>query len=282
MPAFVIVDGVPVPSFFYGTAWKEDRTARLTEQALQAGFRAIDTANQRRHYFEEGVGQGLQAFLRAGTVRREDLFLQTKFTYAPSQDHRKPYDESASFAVQVAQSAASSLEHLGVDRLDSYVLHGPYSQRGLTEPDREVWRAMEALHASGTVRFLGVSNVDLAQLQALHDFAAVKPRFVQNRCYASQGWDRDVRAFCGEHGIRYQGFSLLSANRRELQAPRFDELAAKYNREVAQIVFRFARQVGMISLTGTTSLEHMRADLDIDDFELTPAELAWIETAAVR
>jgi len=282
MSAFVTVDGVPVPSFFYGTAWKEGRTAQLTQQALQVGFRAIDTANQRKHYFEEAVGQGLQAFLQAGTVRRDDLFLQTKFTYAPSQDHRKPYDPSASFAVQVEQSAASSLQHLGVDRLDSYVLHGPYSHRGLVKADHEVWRAMEALHASGKVRFLGVSNVDLEQLQELHDFAAVKPRFVQNRCYASQAWDRDIRVFCDQHGIFYQGFSLLSANRRELQAPLIDELAAKYNRVVPQIVFRFARQVGMIPLTGTTSLEHMQVDLDIDDFELTPAELAWMESIALR
>lgn len=282
MPSFVTIDGVPVPGFFYGTAWKEERTAELTEQALQAGFRAIDTANQRKHYHEEGVGRGLQAFLQAGAVQRDDLFLQTKFTYARGQDHRKPYDENASYTVQVEQSAASSLAHLGVDRIDSYVLHGPYSQRGLTKPDREVWRAMEALHASGKVRFLGVSNVELDQLEELHDFAAVKPRFVQNRCYASQGWDRDVRAFCAEHGIHYQGFSLLTANRRELQAPFFDELAARYDRHVPQIVFRFAMQVGMIPLTGTTSVEHMQTDLDIDDFALTPAEVERIESIALR
>jgi diketogulonate reductase-like aldo/keto reductase len=282
MTAFVTLDGVQVPSFFYGTAWKEARTAQLTEQALQAGFRAIDTANQRKHYHEEGVGKGLQAFLQAGAVTRDHLFLQTKFTYARGQDHRKPYDESASFAEQVAQSFASSLQHLGVDRLDSYVLHGPYAGRGLTSADHEVWRAMEALHAGGKVRFLGVSNVELEQLQILHDFAAVKPRFVQNRCYASQAWDRDVRAFCAERGIRYQGFSLLTANRRELQAPLFDELAMKYHRDVTQIVFRFAKQIGMIPLTGTTSVEHMRSDLDTDDFALTAAELARIENVARR
>ena len=99
--------------FIYGTAWKEERTAALTELAIRAGFRAIDTANQRRHYFEEGVGQGLSAAYRAGIVSRADLFFQTKFTYQGGQDHRLPYDPAASFSEQVAQSMASSLEHLG-------------------------------------------------------------------------------------------------------------------------------------------------------------------------
>ena len=65
---------------------------RLTEMALRAGFRGIDTANQRRHYFEAGVGEALSAAYTAGVVTREDVFLQTKFTYQRGQDHRLPYD----------------------------------------------------------------------------------------------------------------------------------------------------------------------------------------------
>src|SRR5271169_4669587 len=114
-----------LPSFLYGTAWKEDRTPALTQLAVRMGFRGIDTANQRRHYFEAGVGQGLAAGYRTGVVTREDLFLQTKFTYQPGQDHRLPYDPAARPSVQVAQSMASSLEHLGTDLVDSYILHGP-------------------------------------------------------------------------------------------------------------------------------------------------------------
>ena len=116
-----------VPDFLYGTAWKEERTAALTELALRMGFRGIDTANQRRHYFEAGVGQGLAAAYRDGVVARSDLFLQTKFTYQRGQDHRLPYDAAADLSVQVAQSLAGSLEHLGTDHVDSYVLHGPSS-----------------------------------------------------------------------------------------------------------------------------------------------------------
>src|SRR5436305_4949807 len=103
------------PTFLYGTAWKEDRTAALTELALRLGFRGIDTANQRRHYFEAAVGEGLAAAYRAGIVARADVFLQTKFTYQSGQDHRLPYDPAARLSVQVAQSLAGSLEHLGTD-----------------------------------------------------------------------------------------------------------------------------------------------------------------------
>src|SRR5579862_8544291 len=116
-----------LPYFLYGTAWKEERTPALTELALRMGFRGIDTANQRRHYFEEGVGQGLAAAYRHGFVKRDDLFLQTKFTYQRGQDHRLPYDPASPLSVQVAQSLAGSLEHLGTDHVDSFVLHGPSS-----------------------------------------------------------------------------------------------------------------------------------------------------------
>src|SRR5437879_9929695 len=125
----------PLPDFLYGTAWKQDRTQSLTELALRMGFRGIDTANQRRHYVEAGVGQGLAAAYGAGVVTRADLFLQTKFTYQHGQDHRLPYDPAAPLSVQVAQSMASSLEHLGTDYVDSYVLHGPSSGYDWTEAD---------------------------------------------------------------------------------------------------------------------------------------------------
>src|SRR5215472_15945512 len=114
---------LPVPDFLYGTAWKEDRTAELTELAIRTGFRGIDTANQRRHYYEAGVGEGLAAAYRTGIVKRADLFLQTKFTHQDGQDHRLPYDPAASLPVQVAQSLASSLEHLNTAYVGSSVLH---------------------------------------------------------------------------------------------------------------------------------------------------------------
>jgi len=250
-----------IPDFLYGTAWKEDRTAALTELAIRSGFRAIDTANQRRHYIEAGVGQGLASAYAAGLVTRADLFLQTKFTYQDGQDHRLPYDPAATLSVQVAQSMASSLEHLGTDHVDSFVLHGPASRSHWTTDDFETWQAMIKERDAGRTRLLGVSNISLGQLQQMARAHAEPPAFVQNRCYASRGWDRDVRAFCRDRNIVYQGFSLLTANQQVLGHPTITALAAQMHATPAQIVFAFARHVGMLPLTGTTNAEHMKQDL---------------------
>jgi diketogulonate reductase-like aldo/keto reductase len=269
-----------VPACLYGTAWKEDRTAALTELALRTGFRGIDTANQRRHYFEAAVGQGLAAAYRDGLVSRADLFLQTKFTYRDGQDHRLPYDPAADLATQVAQSMASSLEHLGTDHVDSYVLHGPASGHGWTEEDAEVWQAMVRERDAGRTRALGVSNVSRRHLDQLLAVHAERPAFVQNRCFARRGWDRDVRAVCAVHGIVYQGFSLLTANPEVLGHPLVRSIAARVGATLSQVVFRFARAVGMLPLTGTTSVEHMRQDLASDAVALSPDEVRAIERLA--
>jgi diketogulonate reductase-like aldo/keto reductase len=270
----------PIPAFLYGTAWKEDRTAALTELALQSGFRGIDTANQRRHYFEAGVGQALAAAYRAGVVKREDLFLQTKFTYQPGQDHRLPYDPQATPAVQVAQSMASSLEHLGTDYVDSYVLHGPSSGYGWTDDDAEVWEAMKKERDAGRTRLLGVSNVSLQHLQQMEAARSEAPAFVQNRCYARLGWDRDIRQFCAQRNITYQGFSLLTANVEVLRHPVLSNLAASLKATPAQIVFAFGRQAGMLPLTGTSSAEHMKQDLASLNLALPPDAVRQIESLA--
>jgi diketogulonate reductase-like aldo/keto reductase len=91
-------------------------------------------------------------------VAREELFLQSKFTYRRGQDDRLPYDPDAPVAAQVEQSFASSLEHLGTGVIDSYLLHGPSQRAGLAPADWEAWRAMEAIHEGGRARLLGVSN----------------------------------------------------------------------------------------------------------------------------
>lgn len=263
------------PAILYGTAWKEERTEELTRLALEAGFRAIDTANQRKHYVEAAVG----AALAASGVAREDVFLQTKFTYARGQDHRIPYDPRAPLAEQVRQSFARSQEHLGARVIDSYVLHGAWAH-GWSAEDREVWGAMEALHAAGLARTLGVSNVDLYQLSGLCDVASVAPAWVQNRCFARTGWDRGVRAFCRARGITYQGFSLLTANQRELSSPAMAEIARRAGATVAQVVFAFARAVGMVPLTGTSDRRHMDEDLASLAISLEPADVERIERIA--
>ena len=266
-----------VPRFIYGTAWKEGETQRLTELALQQGFRGIDTANQRRHYHEAAVGRAISTSIANGLVDRDDLFLQTKFTFVRGQDHRLPYDLKAPIAIQVEQSFASSLEHLDVETIDSYLLHGPATSAGLTADDFAAWRAMESIHRSGRARLLGVSNVTFEQLQLLCQQADVRPAFVQNRCYADRGWDRQVREFCAANALIYQGFSLLTANRKILASGDIDRIARRYDRTSAHIVFRFALDVGILPLTGTSSASHMQQDLDVFDIRLEPEEVQRIE-----
>jgi diketogulonate reductase-like aldo/keto reductase len=262
-------------SFLYGTAWKEDDTERCVRDALAAGFRGIDTANQRKHYFEAGAG----AAIASSGIARDQLFIQTKFTFVDGQDHRLPFDPDAPIANQVAQSFASSLEHLRTTYVDSLVLHGPSQHHGLGPDDHEAWRAMEKLVAQGNVRALGASNVTAQQIADLVAFANVKPLYVQNRCYARTGWDQLARNVCKQHGITYQGFSLLTANRQVLAHRGVTDIAKRYAKTPAQIVFRFAQQIGMLPLTGTTKLDHMRQDLAIEDITLTAGELALVEAA---
>jgi diketogulonate reductase-like aldo/keto reductase len=268
-----------VPDFLYGTAWKEERTPALTELALRTGFRGIDTANQRRHYFEAGVGQGLTTAYQAGLVTRADLFLQTKFTYQRGQDHRLPYNPAARLSDQVSQSMASSLEHLGTDYVDSYVLHGP-SSYDWTDADSEVWAAMIRERDAGRTRLLGVSNVSLQHLEQMAAVHTEAPAFVQNRCFARLGWDRDVRLFCSERKIIYQGFSLLTANPEVLQHPLVTGLAARENATPAQIVFAFARTVGILPMTGTSNAEHMKQDRASLDLSLSEDAVSSIESLA--
>lgn len=268
---------VSIPSFMYGTAWKKEATTTLVLQAVEAGFTAIDTANQLIHYQEALVGDALLELAKQGTPR-DRLFLQTKFTPVNGQDHRTPYDAQADLTTQVRQSFESSLAHLHTDYLDSYVLHGPYYRRGLGAEDWEVWGAIEALYGAGKTKMIGISNVTAEQLRLLCERATHKPMVVQNRCYAALGWDQEVREICRAHHIIYQGFSLLTANREIFADPEVRAMAAKYGMGLAQLVFRFAMQIGMLPLTGTTNRQHMKEDLESDRFTIVPEDLRRLET----
>ena len=273
-------NNVDIPSFMYGTAWKKDATAQLVQLAVSSGFTAIDTANQLIHYQEALVGEALVALDNRG-IKRETLFLQTKFTSVEGQDHRTPYDASADIATQVGQSFESSLKHLHTDYVNSYVLHGPYSRAGLGKADCEVWAAFEEIYKSGRTKMIGISNVTAGQLAQLCEQAEIKPMVVQNRCYAVLGWDQEVREICQANQIIYQGFSLLTANRDVLREPEILEMAKRLKTGPQQVIFRFAMQIGMLPLTGTTSEQHMKEDIQVERLELTPEETKRIEMIAV-
>ncbi len=267
---------ISIPSIMYGTAWKKEETARLVQRAVETGFQAIDTANQLIHYDEARVGDALRELAKDG-FSRESLFLQTKFTSVNGQDHRTPYDASADLTTQVKQSMDSSLKHLHTEHVDSYVLHGPYSQQGLGPEDWEVWAAIEGLYSTGKTRMIGISNVTADQLSQLCTNATVKPMVVQNRCYAALGWDLEVRKICSAHDIIYQGFSLLTANAKVMADRQVRAIAAKSGSTVAQVIFCFAMRIGMLPLTGTTSTQHMGDDLQSGQLQLSPEDIQWIE-----
>jgi diketogulonate reductase-like aldo/keto reductase len=136
-----------------------------------------------------------------------------------------------------------------------------------------VWQAMENIVLSGGARQLGISNCyDPAVFEYLYDAATIKPAVLQNRFYADSHYDVDLRKFCRARGVVYQSFWTLTANPGILASAEIKQLAEQYRRTPAQILFRYLTQIGIVPLTGTTAAEHMREDLAIFDFELTPDE----------
>ncbi len=140
---------------------------------------------------------------------------------------------------------------------------------------------MEAFYQAGKTKMIGISNVSAAQLAQLCEQAQVRPMMVQNRCFAVQAWDKQVREICQAHGIIYQGFSLLTANREVFASPEIHAIARRVGAGPAQVIFRFAMQIGMLPLTGTTSAQHMKEDLAVEKFSLTADEVELIETIAL-
>ncbi|MEC8677718.1 MAG: aldo/keto reductase [Candidatus Margulisiibacteriota bacterium] len=266
-------------NIMYGTAWKEDSTKALVISAILAGFRAIDTANQRKHYHEAAVGDALEYLISKNKIIRDEVFIQTKFTHINGQDHRLPYNPDADHRTQLKESFQRSLAHLKVNKIDSYILHGPMVSIGISDEDWECWREMEALVDDQRVGAIGISNVSIDQLKILHEGAKIKPRFVQNRCFATQGWDKAVREFCNKNSITYQGFSLLTANQFVL--PHMSGMAKKYKKTPEQIIFRFSQQLGILPLTGTTNTNHMAQDLRLT-FDLSDNEVQAIEQMAIQ
>lgn len=269
--SLITAAGVPMPRIIYGTAWKKERTRELVVAAVTAGFRGIDTAGQPRHYAEALVGAALADVQRAG-VPRESLFVQTKFTPADGQDPENiPYDPAAPLEEQIRQSVEASLGNLQTPYLDSLLLHSPFNSHVRT---MQAWQTLEELYDSGRTRQLGISNCyNLGVLKSLYGDARVKPAVVQNRFYAQTGYDAPLRQWCAKNGVIYQGFWTLTANPHILASETVRDLAIKHGRSEAQVFYRFLTQLGIVPLNGTTSLAHMREDLDIFSFALDMGDM---------
>lgn len=260
-----------IPPLMYGTAWKAAQTADLVESALRAGFRGIDTACQPKHYNEAGVGDGIKRIVSEG-MKREDLYIQTKFTPLGGHDPlRIPYDPQASLEDQVSQSFGVSCRNLGVSYLDALVLHSPlFPYAHLLK----VWRAMEKIALSGGTLRLGISNCyDEELFLRLYEDAEVKPSILQNRFYDQSAYDKELREICKDRGIVYQSFWSLTANPHLLRSTPVTDAASRYGVTSAQVFYRFLNRMGIVPLIGTTSVEHMHEDLAIFDFDLEDREI---------
>lgn len=261
-----------IPNMIYGTAWKKENTTALVFEALKQGFRAVDTACQPRHYREDLVGLGLQKAYDEQIVKREDLFIQTKFTPIDGQDkNNMPYLKSDEIEIQVEKSFETSKKNLKTNFIDAYILHSPvYPENKL----QKVWQKMEEFVDAREVGQLGISNCyDLDILIYIYSNAKIKPSIVQNRFYAQSGYDKQIRAFCHENSIKYESFWSLTANPHILTSEILQNLSQKYQRGVAEIFYRFLNHINITPLNGTTSTKHMIEDLKISQFELTNDEI---------
>ena len=247
-----------MPRMIYGTAWKKDKTSSLVVESLKTGFRGIDTAGQRAHYNQAGVGAGIAEWLRSTSASREDLFLQTKFSPGQHEEEDMPYNPRDSLFDQVQESASVSLSELKTNYIDSYLLHAPLPT---IEEIMEVWASFESLVQQNKVKYLGISNFYQPHIvQLIYERATVKPKVIQNRFYSEMGYDKEIREFCSKNDIVYQSFWTLTAN---------DHVLYQYDSDsrnnAIRDLYRFVMQEGIVPLNGTTSSEHMKEDIKLLD-----------------
>jgi len=260
------------PQLLYGTAGAAERTKQLVLDAWAEGFRAFDTAAHPKNYNERGVGEALALLRQQGAFADVKPWVQTKFTPDACQGQPKdlhPYDPSSTIASQVRQSFSSSLDRLGVSRVDAYILHAPYESAVDT---LEAWKAMEAIHHQGRALQLGVSNFDLEQLHQLIEIATVPVHIVQNRCTQDTGYDKAVREYCAQSSIQYQGFGVLTGNTALLASPAIEQFSITHGVTRQQVVFRMAMHLGVSPLTGTSNRNRMKAALSAAQLQLDDAK----------
>lgn len=250
------------PVLKYGTAWKKEDTSKFVYQAIKAGFRHIDTACQPRHYREDLVGQGWKAAAKELNLKREDLWLQTKFSGLNAHDPGNiPYDVNSPLELRVRQSLAKSLQNLQTDYIDSWIMHGPENN---WEDHFKVWKTMEEAVDEGKVVQLGLSNFyRLEDVVWAYDHSRIKPKVIQNRFYLDSGHDVEIRAFCKEKDIEYQSFWTLTANPDSYRHPQALELAKEKRLSPEGLFYAFCMTLGISPMDGSTNEVHMREDIEL-------------------
>ncbi|TLM88009.1 aldo/keto reductase [Pseudarthrobacter sp. NamE5] len=253
-PLIKLNDGYSIPQVGLGT-WPldDDQVATAVVQALEAGYRHIDTAVKYRN--EQGVGNGI----RASGLPREELFITTKL------------DGDFQGNDRAVEGLQGSLERLGLDYVDLLLIHWPLPARG---EYISTWKTFERLQAEGKVRSIGVSNFKPAHLERLMAETEVVPAVNQIQLTPAVTRLAD-REFHEKHGILTQSYSPLGGSGAALlSAPILSQLAEKHGKTPGQLVLRWHVQNGIVTIPKTANAERMRENLDIFDFSLDPQDLA--------
>lgn len=257
-PKLTLNNGVCLDQVGYGT-YKVPAadTARLVSDALNAGYRHIDTAALYGN--EEGVGEAIRAFTAGTGVNRDEIFLTSKVWNSD-----QGYDRTM-------QAFETSMARLGLETLDLYLIHWPCPARGLFV---ETYRALEELYRAGRVRAIGVSNFQPDHLQQLMDATAIVPAVNQVELHPWLQQHR-LRALHTELGIRTVAWSPLGRG-AVLADPVITDIAAALGVSPAQVILRWHIEQGNVTIPKASSPERMSENLDVFSFELTAGQLSAI------
>ena len=257
VPTIQLNDGHRIPQLGFGVFRVDPNEAeRIVSDALEVGYRHIDTAAIYGN--EVGVGR---AIAKSG-IPRDELFVTTKLWNS---------DQGTQSAVDAMEL---SLEKLGLDSVDLYLIHWPRP-----DLDRYVdsWLTLEQLQADGKTRSIGVSNFHRPHLERVLAEGSVVPAVDQLELHPAFA-QRDLRAFGAEHGIHIQSWGPLGQGKYDLfEEKAVQDAAAAHGATPAQVVIRWHLQNGIIVFPKTNSRERMAENFDVFGFELTPDELAAID-----
>ena len=252
-PTVTLNNGVEMPILGFGVFQvPPDQTEAAVDAALEAGYRSLDTAAA--YLNEQEVGRAIEA----SGIPREELFVTTKLWI---QDAR---EESARSAFE------TSLEKLGLDYLDLYLVHQPFGDYYGS------WRAMERLHREGLARAIGVSNFYPDRLVDLVEHNEIVPAVNQIECHPFFQRTAD-QELMRERGVQIESWGPLAQGRNNLFSdPTFTEIGAAHGKSVAQVVLRWLIQRAVVVIPKSVRPERMHENFDVFDFELTVDEMARI------
>jgi 2,5-diketo-D-gluconate reductase A len=257
VPLITLNDGREIPQLGFGV-FKVDpaETERIVSEALEAGYRHIDTAAIYGN--EAGVG----AAIAASGIAREELFITTKL-YNHDQGTQSAFD-----------AMDLSLEKLGLDYVDLYLIHWPAPSRDLY---LESWLALEQIAAQGKARSIGVSNFQVDHLARVIEGSSTVPAVNQIELHPAFQ-QHTVRDFAAQHDVRIEAWGPLGQGKYDLfTLPAIEAAAAAHGKSPAQVVIRWHLQSGIIVFPKSNTAERIRENFDVFDFELTADEVAAID-----